>query len=623
MIVIPLNVLVKEISVMKNVKLILIVLFLVMLPLLLVANQGGSPAASAAPVAVTACYYQYLPAIVSGDGAAEMGTLGNSGELAIAEPMVGTQEGGALRAADEVCGPVSNNFPDFNGDGYADLAIGVPHKDIVVEEESLENAGIVQVIYGSADGLNAVAGQAAVDDQLLSRELGGADVEDGDFYGAALAIGDFNNDGYDDLAVGISGAWIDGLDTAGAVQVIYGSASGLDEASIEEWSRNSTGIEGAATAFDYFGQEVTAGDYNNDGYSDLAIGVPHANVNGDDNAGAVHILYGRDLGLSYLGNDLLTQDTNGFIASPAEAEDYFGQTLTSGDFNGDGVDDLATGTPREDNGDDFADAGSVQIFFGQSGAVGDWGIVRFGSVANPQHWTADSNDYVEGAMEAGDQLGYSLTAGDFNGDGYDDLAAGLPLETHGSGAGALELAGAVNVFQGGATGLVATAASPARLWHQDIPDMVDGVASGERFGISLAAADFDNDGYEDLAIGVLNNIVFGLNLGSVHLVYGSGAGLTTAGNELVYDPLNPNAADGFSGSVTAGDYNGDGFAELAVGASRDEPPGTADDSGSVLTFASDSSGVLQTEAQKWYPGHNGLQGTPATDDFFGSYLPGS
>jgi hypothetical protein len=285
------------------------------------------------------------------------------------------------------------------------------------------------------------------------------------------------------------------------------------------------------------------------------------------------------------------------------------------------VDDLATGTPREDNGDDFADAGSVQIFFGQSGAIGDWGIIRLGSVANPQHWTADSNDYVEGAMEAGDQLGYSLTAGDFNGDGYDDLAAGLPLETHGSGDDALEFAGAVNVFQGGPTGLMATAAHPARLWHQDIPDMVDDVAGAERFGISLAAADFDNDGYEDLAIGVLNNLVFGVNLGSVHLMYGSGAGLTAAGNELVYDPLNPSAVDGFGISTTAADYNGDGFAELAVGASRDEPPGVvAEDAGSVLTFRSDGSGVLQTEAQQWYPGHNGLQGTPADDDFFGLYL---
>jgi hypothetical protein len=587
---------------MKHTKLILAVLSLVMLSLLALANRSGLPAVSAAPPA-GACYSLYLPAIV------------NSGE-------VGVPDVGLSRSGDMVCGDGgSATFHDFNGDGYADLAIGVPNKDLIYEEELLDDAGIVQVIYGSVDGLNAVAGEAAVDDQLWVRDLGGAAVEDGDSYGAALAIGDFNDDGYDDLAVGIPGARIDGQETAGAVQVMYGSDTGLDNVGTQEWSRGSDGIEGTVTAFDQFGQELTTGDYDGDGYSDLAIGVPYANVNGYDNAGAVHILYGRGTGLSDLGNELLTQDTNGFDASSAEADDFFGQTLTSGDFNGDGMDDLATGTPNEDNGDDFADAGSFQIFFGRGGGSGDWGIIRFGSVDDPQHWTADSNDYVEGAMEAGDLLGYSLAAGDFNGDGYDDLAAGLPLETHGTGAGALELAGAVNVFQGGATGLVATAAHPARLWHQDIPDMVDEAAGAERFGISLVAADFDNDGDDDLAIGVLNNLVFGLNLGSVHLMYGSGVGLTTAGNELVYDPLDPNAADGFSISTTAADYNGDGFVELVVGASRDQPPGvTADDAGSVLTFRSDSSGVLQTEAQKWYPGHNGLQGTPATDDYFGSQL---
>lgn len=592
---------------MKKTNFILIGLSLIFLSLLALATMSGSPAVSAAPPAV-ACYSLYLPAIMSSGGM-------NGATI---------QEVGAPRSPQVACGTARAAFPDFNADGYADLVIGVANKELVIEEEILSNAGVVHVIYGSANGLNAMAGQAAIDDQLWVRHIGGAMPEHGDFYGTALAMGDFDNDGYDDLAIGISGARINGQDSAGAVQIIYGSEAGLDANRVEEWSRGSEGINGTVTAFDMFGRELTAGDYNGDGYSDLAIGAPSADVNGVEDAGAIHILYGRAAGLRALGNELLTQDTNGFLASPAEVNDFFGQVLTTGDFNGDGVDDLAVGTPREDNGEAFVDAGSVQIFFGQGGTVGDWGIIRFGLVANPQHWTADSNAYVEGVMEPNEQFGYALSAGDFDGDGYDDLAVGIPFESHGSGASALLAGGAVSVFRGGATGLVATAASPARLWHQDSPDMVDVVAAHEWFGTSLIAADFNNDGYDDLAIGVNGNVLFGVNIGSVHVMYGSGGGLTAAGNELVYDPLHPDGGDNFGGNTTAGDYNGDGFAELVVGASYDQPPGVAaDNSGSVLTFGSDGSGVLHLEAQKWYPGHNGLQGTPAEDDYFGSGLPGS
>jgi hypothetical protein len=474
-------------------------------------------------------------------------------------------------------------------------------------------------VYGSPGGLEAQVGQAAVEDQIWDRALGGVAAVGDDEYGRTLAVGDFDNDGYDDLAVGIPGARVSGVTHAGAVQVIYGSENGLGVADIQEWSRNSDDIAGTSTAHDRFGWSLTVGDFDGDGHDDLAIGVRYATVNGDNDAGAVHILYGLSAGLSGLGSELLTQDTAGFTASPAEALDLFGFALAAADFNGDGVDDLAVSSPGEDS-----DAGAVQIFFGHSGTtVLDSGIIHTGSVGNPQNWTADS-PYVEGEMEAEDGFGISLAAADFNGDGYADLAVGNPLETFGAGAGALVNGGAINVFHGGEAGLTATAADPARLWHQDSPDMVDAVVAGEAFAYALAAADFDNDGYADLAIGVPLNRTFGTAIGAVHLMYGTSAGLTAARNVLIYDPDNPEADDAFGAAVSAGDFDGDGFTDLAAGTFSDDPVGVAADNlGSVFTFYSDGSGVVPTAYQNWYPGAGGLRGMPQTLDCFGCALPGS
>ena len=589
---------------MKKLLLISTLVTLLAASFMLPVQFGGAGAASAASQAAPVyCNRVFLPSVLGG---------GAGASAAVAAP--------AAQVSNDLC----DGFPDFNGDGYADLAIGVPQKEVSNGITNQVDVGIVHVIYGSNHGLDAGAGQLGPDDQIWHRQVGGVAANPDDRYGAALGMGDFDNDGYDDLAIGIPGANINAQDNAGAVAVIYGSAAGLDLFSIEEWSRFGDGLTGTAGAGDEFGASLTTGDFDGDGYADLAIGAPYDEVGGDAEAGSVQILYGRSTGLSGLGDELLTQDVAGFPATPAEPFDHFGLALAAGDFNGDGVDDLAVGTPGENNGDDYVDAGAVQIFMGDPGVTAfNSGLISNGTVNTPQHWTADSPD-VEGAMEAEDGFGFSLAAANFNGDAYDDLAVGIPFEIHGSGGGALTFGGAINVFNGGPGGLTATPAWPARIWHQDVSGMADETEQAEFFGYALAAADFDNDGYADLAIGVPGDRTLGVDIGAVHLMFGTSIGLTAANDELLYDPDNPEADDSFGWTLSAGDYDGNGLVDLAVGAYRDDPVGVAaSNPGSVFVFYSDADGLQITLNQNWWAGHFGLKGSTANNDYFGNALPGS
>jgi hypothetical protein len=581
---------------MKPIQSLFLLLILALIPLLIWGQGQEVATAVSANLPRVGCNRIYLPTIING-----VDPISNANDMA------------AVFAQNT---PECAGFPDFNGDGYADLVIGAPRKGNF-------DTGIVQVVYGSAVGLNAGDG-AVLDDQVWAR-LG---AEQDDYYGAAIAMGDFNGDGYDDLAVGIPGTEVDGLVSAGAVQVRLGSADGLrsDIAFLQELNATNVSLPaGTAQANAEFGASLAVGDFDGNGYDDLAIGIPRANVDGVTYAGAVRIVYGYSFGLgTSSASELITQNTTGFGFSTAEFDDRFGFALAVGDFNGDGVDDLAVGTPYEDNDGGFGDAGAVQIFHGQAGENDSTsGLIAFGSVNNAQEWRSGLPN-VHGAHEANDRFGWSLAVGDFDGDGYDDIAVGIPYETHGEGGGALTNGGAMNVIMGSANGLEATAEKPARLWHQDVTGMAGAVASLDAFGWALSAADFNNDGYTDLAIGVPLDQPAATNTGAVQIMFGSAAGLSATGNGRLYDNANPEAPDYFGWALTTADFNGDGYADVAVGSVVDVPTGVAGSNiGSVFTFYSDTTGPLQTEMANWYPSFNGLKGSPIADDFFGGVLPGS
>ncbi len=434
---------------------------------------------------------------------------------------------------------------DFNGDGYLDLAVGVPREGF----SGHVDAGAVQVFYGSSDGLDPVTDQIWTQDSAVSE----GSAEDNERFGTALAAGDFNGDGYTDLAISAVRETVGmfPMTMAGAVNVLYGSATGLSSNSTQVWSQNSPGIAEIAEDNDSFGVALTTGDFNGDGYADLAVGtLEHLTGSSYSADGLVHVLHGSASGLTAVGSQAWTQDTPG-IPGNAEQGDQFGRSLAGGDFNADGFDDLAIGVPYKDQSG-FNNAGRVIIIFGSAS-----GLSAAGNALLHQ-------DQVEVESSAGPyaSFGFSLTASDFNGDGRTDLAVGVP----GEHAGSLVASGGVAVFYGADNGL---STDNDQLWTQNsigIPGLEQ-----DMFGISLASGDFNGDGYADLFVGCpFKDSGTLINYGYVLILEGSASGITnddalvlaqhTAGLDL------PESYDAFGIALAAGDFDGDGLSDVAIGA---------------------------------------------------------
>ena len=497
---------------------------------------------------------------------------------------------------------------DFNGDGVADLAIGIPSQTA----GGAAGAGAVQILYGTAPHGGVKTGLTTVHDQLLDRgQLGirGSHPQDGDNFGAALAVGDFNRDGIADLVVGAPGQSVGGADGAGAVYILFGSHHGLRPSSARQITENSKIIAGTAAAGDHFGAALAAGDFNHDRFMDLAIGVPDKTVRGHDNAGAVDVIYGSLFGLASGRSKTWTQGR--LRAGTIGDGDLFGSSLAARDFNGDGFRDLAVGAPGQTVGGD-ANAGAVSVIYGQAGGL---------SAAKNQFWTADSNG-IDGAATAGGQFGFSLAAGDFSGDRKSDLAIGAPGEDVAvAGGSPVTDAGAVHVLLGSGKRLTA---SHSQLWTENNLGLTGAAAAtGDRFGQSLAAGHINADRLADLAIGAPGAAVSGATgAGLVDVLYAAlagnsaPAGLSTAGaqswNQHVLGASGDDATSGesFGSALAIGNFNGDRLQDLAVEAPAESANNSAPGSANIIFAARTGlnvggSGDME-QNQLWIPSSNRL-----------------
>ena len=182
----------------------------------------------------------------------------------------------------------------------------------------------------------------------------------------AVATGDFNNDGYHDLAIGAPKENIGDLADAGTVHVIYGAEGGLNADGNQVWSQETPGIAGAPESGDVFGNSLATGDFNGDGFDDLAIGVSRDDVGVITDAGAVHVLHGRSGGLSADTSQVWTQDDTDILEG-AEEGDQFGLVLAAGDFDLDSFSDLAIAVPFEDLAG-VENTGAVNVLYGDRSA---------------------------------------------------------------------------------------------------------------------------------------------------------------------------------------------------------------------------------------------------------------
>src|SRR6186713_1103040 len=190
---------------------------------------------------------------------------------------------------------------DFNGDGYPDLAIGALGEWTSGEQQ----AGGVHVLYGGPSCFGTFTEQV-----ITEASFGGfAFPDEFELFGLSLASGDFDGDGYDDLAVSAANEDVSGFDAAGTVFVIYGSPSGLDLERHDAFNQDTKGIKDKVEPGDFFfpdlsaeqfGRTMASGDFDADGYDDLAIFVQETFGKGKKKkpfAGAVHILKGSPIGL--------------------------------------------------------------------------------------------------------------------------------------------------------------------------------------------------------------------------------------------------------------------------------------------------------------------------------------
>jgi FG-GAP repeat protein len=206
----------------------------------------------------------------------------------------------------------------LNGDGAEDLSVGSYGESL----GQASFAGSVNVIYGSAVGLKAAGSQFWTQDSPGVP----SQAEVVERFGSAVAAGDFDGDGKFDLAIGVPGEEVGGSNSAGAINVLYGTAGGLATNGTQFWTQASPGILEDPEPGDYWAGALSAGDWGDDGKADLAASSIYESYGSATYAGGVNVLYGAASGLTVTGNQFWTQDSPG-VRDQAETDDFFGYAV--------------------------------------------------------------------------------------------------------------------------------------------------------------------------------------------------------------------------------------------------------------------------------------------------------
>jgi hypothetical protein len=423
--------------------------------------------------------------------------------------------------------------------------------------------------------------------------------DDDDLFGSALATGDFNGDGADDLATGVPYDQNQGLQS-GSVVVRYGAdGQGL--------SGGTTLLREEVAAAEYFGLALAAGDFDGDSFDDLAVGIPYEEVLWDDGEtyrlGAVRVYYGASEGLRGDAYEVLDELAVDADVNQVCIDGNFGGALVRGNFDGDPYDDLAIGVPYGCESGVVLGSGSIYVAHGRA-----QGLLPFLGYRISQ----DSFGIYDDA-ESGDAFGTALAAADFNGDGFDDVAIGIPGENGSSGA--------IEIVMGSQFGLIF---ANSAFW---LPGALgETPEAGDQLGSSLAAGDFDGDGSEDLLIGTPREDLGDVeDTGAVDIAYGAGdpwwfdlSRTDRLNQSSIYGFPHEGPFDRFGAAFAVGDWDGDGRDDLAIGHPGDDRRGS--DLGAVTILMGDVPPLgSATRHHLVAPGWEGVPGDGSQASQFAGY----
>jgi hypothetical protein len=430
---------------------------------------------------------------------------------------------------DYLAGPPGGNLTlgsslatgDFNNDGYDDLVIGSPDE---VDPKANKNAGGLWILPGSSNGLK-------IDEiRHLNQSSPGVPGTSATWeqFAVALAVGDLNADGYDDLAVGVPGKTVHSAANAGEVLVLLGGPHGITTTGTTKLDQSYAAIPGTPELADGFGETLAIGRFNEDRYADLVIGTPAENsITSTTSVGMIHVVPGGIHGVELRGVSSLTATSVNRLKRGVSVGEL-GSAIVLADTDGNGRDEIILG-------DSQADVGRLPL----AGAVYAVSYSKTGVLTD--HFTIITQDTagVPGKAEADDGFGAAVAAGDVNDDGHADVLVGTPYED----IGAISGAGSVTLLRGTAKGITGTGAQAVNRRSAGSPH---GLRDSEFFGWTVAVLHLDGVAGLDVLVGAPRDDSAAdpnFNYGSVTQYTGSARGLikpsVTYGRALRIAGMNP------------------------------------------------------------------------------------